>query len=49
MFIINKAYPADKKSYPIRWLVVFIASCSTLFTTIIFLRLFELLNIKKNA
>jgi len=49
MFIINKAYPADKKSYPIRWLIVFIASFSTLFATIIFLRLVELLNIKKNA
>jgi len=49
MFVINKAYPADKKSYPIRWLVVFLASFSTLITTIIFLRLFEVLNIKKNV
>ncbi len=47
-FVINRAYPADKKSYPIRWLVVFLASFSTLITTIIFLRLFELVNIKKN-
>ena len=47
-FVINRAYPADKKSYPIRWLVVFLASFSTLITTIIFLRLFELINIKKN-
>ena len=47
-FVINKAYPADKKSYPIRWLVVFFTSFSTLIITIIFLRLFELLNIKKN-
>jgi len=49
MFIINKAYPADKKSYPVRWLVVFLASFSTLITTIVFLRLFELLNTKKNV
>ena len=47
-FVINRAYPADKKSYPIRWLVVFLASFSTFITTIIFLRLFELINIKKN-
>ena len=47
-FVINKAYPADKKSYPIRWLVVFLTSFSTLIVTIIFLRLYELLNIKKN-
>ncbi len=47
-FRINEAYPADKKSYPIRWLVVFCASFSMLMITIIFLRLFELLNIKKN-
>ena len=47
-FVINRAYPADKKSYPIRWLVVFLASFSTLITTIIFLRLFELINIKTN-
>ena len=47
-FLISEAYPADKKSYPIRWLVVLFTSFSTLLTTIIFLRLFELLNIKKN-
>jgi uncharacterized protein involved in exopolysaccharide biosynthesis len=24
-FIVNKAYPAEKKSYPIRWLIVFVS------------------------
>lgn len=48
MFIINKAYPADKKSYPIRWLVVFLSTFSILITTIIILRLIELFNNQKN-
>ena len=49
MFIINQAYPADKKSYPIRWLVVFLSTFSILVTTIIILRLIELFNIQKNG
>ena len=48
MFIINKAYPADKKSYPIRWLVVFLSTFSILIASIIILRFIELYNIQKN-
>ena len=48
MFIVNKAYPADKKSYPIRWLVVFLSTFSILIASIIILRSIELYNIKKN-
>lgn len=48
MFIINKAYPADKKSFPIRWLVVFLSTFSILIASIIILRCIELYNIQKN-
>jgi len=34
-FVVNKAYPAEKKDYPIRWLIVVISTISTfLFTAI---------------
>ncbi|MDQ3073918.1 MAG: hypothetical protein M3Q97_11720, partial [Bacteroidota bacterium] len=34
-FIINHAYPAEKKAYPIRWLIVVIAMASTFALSII--------------
>ena len=27
-FVVNRAYPAEKKSYPIRWLIVLISTLS---------------------
>ena len=48
MFIINKAYPADKKSFPISWLVVFLSTFSILIASKIILLCFELYNIQKN-
>ncbi len=36
-FLVNKAYPADKKAYPIRWLIVLISFVSTNFLTIFLL------------
>ena len=35
--VISKPFPADKKSYPVRWLIVFIATISTLFLAFIVL------------
>ena len=29
-FIVEKAYPAEKKAYPIRWLIVVLSTFSTL-------------------
>ena len=48
-FIINKAYPADKKSSPIRWLIVFssVIAVVTLFT--ISIAIFELVTNAKNG
>ena len=40
-FIINKAFPAEKKSYPIRWLIVVGATFSALLIALIFLVFFE--------
>ena len=34
-FIVNKAFPAEKKSYPVRWLIVVIATLATFLLAII--------------
>ena len=47
-FVINKAYPADKKSYPIRWLVVLVFTFSIFIVAIFILRSIELLKINRN-
>lgn len=46
-FIVDYAYPAEKKSYPVRWLIVMVASVSTLLLTIFILILIDSLkNVK---
>ena len=46
-FKVDSAYPAEKKSYPVRWLIVFVASVSTLLLTIFILILIDSLkNVK---
>ena len=45
-YIVNKAVPAEKKSYPIRWLIVVITSFSTFLISLFCLILLE--NLKKN-
>ena len=40
-FIINRAYPADKKSYPVRWLIVFSSLLSVMSFSIIILSVRE--------
>ncbi len=40
-FIINRAYPADKKSYPVRWLIVLSSLLSVMSFSIIVLSLLE--------
>ena len=34
-FIVNHAFPAEKKSYPVRWLIVVVSLFSTLLTTVL--------------
>ena len=43
-FIINKAYPADKKSYPVRWLIVFSSLVVTFILTLLFLCILDYIN-----
>ncbi len=43
-FIVNSAYKAEKKSYPIRWLIVLVATLSAFLFTMIFLLIFENIN-----
>jgi len=46
-FKVDIAYPAEKKSYPVRWLIVMVASVSTLLLTIFILILIDSLkNVK---
>ena len=47
-FIIDRAYPAEKKSKPIRWLIVLGSCLSTLFFTIIGINLFLVIKKIKN-
>ncbi len=44
-FVVNRAFPAEKKSYPIRWLIVFASMISTFILALIILIVFE--DIKK--
>ncbi len=41
VFIIDKAYPAEKKVYPVRWIIVVASTISTFFFIIILLLLVE--------
>ncbi len=40
-FIVNNAFPAEKKSYPIRWLIVLVSTFSSFLLTLIFLLFVE--------
>lgn len=51
-FIVNNAYKAEKKSYPIRWLIVILSIFGSLFLTVLVIITFEQLEklqIKKKA
>jgi uncharacterized protein involved in exopolysaccharide biosynthesis len=48
-FIVDIAYPAEKKSYPIRWLIVVISTFSTVFFSIILLLFKEKIKELKTA
>ena len=40
-FIVSNAYPAEKKSYPVRWVIVVVSTLSSLLLAIIFILIFE--------
>ena len=48
-FIVDTAYPAEKKAYPIRWLIVVISTLSTILFTIILLLIKEKIKELKTA
>jgi len=43
-FILNKAYPSDKKAYPIRWLIVLSSLIAVLFVSILSISILESVN-----
>lgn len=53
-FIIDDAYIPERKSYPVRWLIVFLSTAAAAFTAVIGLMIYEnivskgLLKVKKN-
>lgn len=44
-FIVNRAFPAERKSYPVRWLVVAVSTISSLVMGVLLLILFD--NVRK--
>ncbi|CAN5339641.1 hypothetical protein BH09BAC5_BH09BAC5_20220 [soil metagenome] len=44
-FIVNRAFPAERKSYPVRWLIVAVSTISSLVFGVLLLILFD--NIRK--
>lgn len=40
-FVVNKAYPAEKKSYPIRWLIVVVSTISSFLFSIVLIIIFQ--------
>lgn len=43
-FVVNSAYKAERKSYPIRWLIVVVTTLSAFLFTLIFLLIIENIN-----
>ena len=41
-FVINTAYKAEKKTYPIRWLIVVVSTIASLFLAVILFSLIDL-------
>lgn len=46
-FVVDRAYPAEKKSYPVRWLIVVISTFASFFFSIIILIIIENFSILK--
>lgn len=46
-FVVNNAFPAEKKSYPIRWLIVFISTLSTVSLALLILLFKEKIKLEK--
>ncbi len=40
-FIVSKAYPAEKQSYPIRWVIILVSTISVAFSSLLLLILFD--------
>jgi capsular polysaccharide biosynthesis protein len=43
-FIVNRAVPAEKKTYPVRWLIVVVSTFSAMFSAVILIVLLESIN-----
>jgi uncharacterized protein involved in exopolysaccharide biosynthesis len=43
-FVVNEAYPAERKSYPIRWIIVVVTALSVFFLSVLIILLMEQFN-----
>lgn len=48
-FIVNKAYPAEKKSYPVRWLIVVVSTLTALVMGVLGIILFDNIRRVRNS
>lgn len=48
-FIVNKAYPAEKKSYPVRWLIVVVSTLMSLVMGVLGIILFDNIRRVRNS
>lgn len=46
-FVINRAYPADKKAYPVRWFIVFSSLVSVCIISLLSISILEALDFRK--
>lgn len=46
-FIVDDAYKAEKKSYPVRWLIILVSTCSVFFLAVIVITVFERITLYK--
>ena len=47
-FIVSRAYPAEKQSYPIRWVIILVSTFSVAFLSLLLLILFDSVKKKSN-
>ncbi|HEY4797561.1 MAG TPA: Wzz/FepE/Etk N-terminal domain-containing protein [Bacteroidia bacterium] len=40
-FVVDKAFPAEKKSYPVRWIIIVVATLASLIIAVLAIALFE--------
>ncbi|HQH18137.1 MAG TPA: hypothetical protein PKZ43_01180, partial [Bacteroidales bacterium] len=48
-FVVNSAFKAEQKSYPIRWLIILVSTLSSMLLGVVSILVFDYLNRRKNT